>query len=185
VPAGTTFDNAVELTFRAIVAGNPLDNANGTIISSGYRLPGRHSHEGIDIQRIENGVNVAMGEAVFAAHGGEVLIANTSQTAGYWVVIRSDVIDPVTNLAIVSRYMHMQSHPLVLENARISQGTHIGFVGNSGQTSGSGPGGRSTGHLHLDFNNGNRNSGIAAFTINPQRFFPDVMFSGQTSTVMP
>ena len=169
----------------------PLDHEDARFISSGYNASrGSGGHVGIDIQkRGPNGVdtNVIIGNEVFAIHDGFVLTTRAfSHSAGYWVAIESDVIDPITGRSIVSRYLHLRDEPLVARQ-RVDMGDPIGYVGNTGQTFGSGPGGRSSGHLHLDFNNGGvfeSNSTIAPFTINPQRFFPNVDFMGATSNSM-
>ena len=168
----------------------PLDHEDSRFISSGYNAS-RDSggHVGIDIQRRgPNGLdtNVIIGDNVFAIHNGFVLISGDSPSAGFWVAIESDVIDPNTNLSIVSRYLHLRDRPMVSVGT-IYRGEKIGYVGNTGQTFGSGLGGRSSGHLHLDFNNGGvfqSNSTIAPFTINPQRFFPNIDFMGATSNSM-
>ena len=118
-------------------------------------------------------------EAVYSAHGGTVAVADWSTSAGWWVAIRSNVKDPVSNNRIVSRYMHFIREPVVSKGA-INQGVYIGNVGSTGNSSGS--------HLHLDFNNNDLFSGggnFNNFTINPQRFFPGVTFTGATSSVTP
>ena len=169
----------------------PLNNVLSRHIGSGFRLPQRPGHEGIDIQRhapnhVAGTYNAIMGEAVFAVHSGTVAVSQWNACAGWWVAIRSDIID-ADGSRIVSRYMHLRDRPLVradVPNPRINQGVQIGNVGNSGDTRGQGPGGRSSGHLHLDFNNGNLLDNIGWATINPQRFFPNINFTGATSNVL-
>jgi len=169
----------------------PLNHPDSRHISSGYKLEGRPDHEGIDIQRIEpnrpDGVYGAiMGERVYSMHSGTVLIAQWSDTAGFWVAIRSSTIDPARNEFLVSRYLHMGD--VQVSQGPIDQGVHIGHVSNLGRTTGRGPGGRSSGHLHIDINNNNRwtSSGdVRPYTINPQRFFPQINFEGLLSTITP
>ena len=168
----------------------PLLHPESRYIGSGYRLPRRLTHEGIDIRRDEpnrphGAYGAIIGELVYAMHCGEVVVSGWSNSAGWWVVIRSETIDPVRNRYLTSRYLHMRSTPLVREGAEIIRGTPIGRVGNSGNTRGSGPGGRSSGHLHIDVNNNDRHSGIGPYTINPERFFPHIEFTGLRSTVTP
>jgi hypothetical protein len=176
----------------------PLNHPASRHINSGYKLTGRPDHEGIDIARYEpnrpvGALGAIMGEAVFAIHGGTVLAAQWSDSAGNWVVVRSNVVDPIRSPAqnIITRYLHLRDAPLVSSipgRNNISQGVQIGNVGNTGNTMGSGPGNRSSGHLHIDINNNNRwtsSSDVRPFTVNPMRFFPNIAFSGQTGRVIP
>ena len=170
----------------------PLKVETSREISSGYKVPSRPTHQGIDIVS-SIAPNVIKGDIVYAIHDGTVITSGRIGGGGNSVVIRSDVIDPSTNRRIVSRYMHMdwgnyQPRPLDNEGNpnRIEMGTPIGLVSDTGS-----PGQI---HLHLDFNNMDLNTpGHAAYfphTINPQRFFPNIeftqiRFSGQLSDVMP
>jgi len=171
----------------------PLNHPDSRRISSGFRTSGRPTHDGIDISRTpliirpEDGLGTVHGEPVFAMHGGYVIWAEWSDTAGWWVAKRSDVIDPAGNNNLVSRYLHMRDRPLVERHAIISQGTQIGRVGNTGRTIGAAPCGGSTGHLHIDINNNNQwasSGAVRPYTINPQRFFPHINFVGDTSTTL-
>ena len=147
-------------------------------INSGYgvlrAVDGWQPHTGIDVIR-PPGTGSIRGERIYAAHSGTVAIAGFSSTAGYWVVIRSHQRDTnASNNFIVSRYLHMLNRPSHLQlNSNISQGAHIGLVGNSGSSHGY--------HLHLDFNNQNRLDGVRGATLNPQRFFPYVHFTGESN----
>jgi len=177
----------------------PLRHPDSTHIASGYKLSNRPDHEGIDIQhhnpnRPDGAYNSIIGEAVFAVHSGIALAGQWSNTAGYWVAIRSEVrdthnpINPNAPNFIVSRYLHLRYLPTVRRNDQVTQGMHIGNVGNTGFTLGTGPGGRSSGHLHLDFNNNNRyenSSLVFRYGVNPQRFFPSIEFTGSTNLITP
>ena len=166
----------------------PLDNPASRHISGGFRTAGRPNHAGIDIQRNlshrPDGYNPVVDEVVHAAHGGQVLWAADNGSAGYSVIIRSNVIDPRTGNRIVSRYAHMRPTLYVSRHQQVAMGVPIGRVWNSGDTSGSGPGGRSSGHLHLDFSSHRtlyRASGdFLNYLINAQRFFPHINFTGTT-----
>ena len=155
----------------------PLNNINSRHIAAdgGYKLSLTRVHSGIDIVRTTPGA--IAGEAVYAAHSGFAEIAQWSSCAGYWVAIRSDVIDPATNARIVSRYLHFNQSPSVAAGTTVTQGTLIGFVGNTGESTGA--------HLHLDFNNRNFLDNMNNASINPQRFFPNIIFTGAVSSVMP
>lgn len=154
-------------------------------------MPDRPTHQGIDIQRTVprpawGEYGAIMGEPVFAMHSGTVLRAAWGgSNPGFWVIIRSDVIDPASNTYLVSRFIHLRDYQ-VARNQIISQGTHVGHVGNTGHTIGSGPGRRSSGHLHIDVNNNNLEVGdVYGNSINPQRFFPQINFEGALSTIVP
>ena len=170
----------------------PLRHPQSRYISSGYwDTAGRgfdvnsgepNFHIGLDIVRYNgNGgrlSGVIGGEPVYSIHAGEVLISDWSNSAGWWVVIRSDVRSPNSNQFIVSRYLHFRYDPRfyptnIHEGNFVEQGTRIGFVGTTGQSTGN--------HLHFDINRGNAyNSGTAVrpHSINPQRFFPQIDFTG-------
>ncbi|MCL2357057.1 MAG: M23 family metallopeptidase [Defluviitaleaceae bacterium] len=123
-----------------------------------------------------------MGERVYAVHDGIFEGTAWSDGCGNRVNLRSDVRHPVTGEYIVSRYLHLRYPPLVSRGERVTAGTHIGYVGNTGRVS-------SSGHLHLEFNNNGiasgTNTAIAPHTINPQRFFPHIEFTGNTNFVTP
>jgi len=132
------------------------------------------------------------GESVFAVHGGALIAVGENSTSGIHVAIRSTRRDPIRNDTgavefITSRYLHLSRHaPGLIVGNTILQGRHIGYVGNTGHTEGAGPGGRSSGHLHLDFNNSGVVFGATADrTINPQRFFEHINFTDRTSRVLP
>jgi len=164
----------------------PLRNNDSRRISSGYRLSNRPSHAAIDIQREGGGVGAIYGEMVWSIYAGLVLEAGFNDLAGYRVAILSNVRDPISNNFIVSRYHHLRFHPPVSVNTNIPQGRSIGFVGNTGFTIGGSPEGRSTGHLHLDFNNGGVAVSIPdARMLNPQRFFYSIDFTGSRSRILP
>ena len=161
----------------------PLNHSESRHISSGYRLPGRSDHEGIDIQRYEphrqqGHYGAIINEPVFSAHSGSVLASRWCDRGGWWVAIGSKIVDPATHRHIVSRYMHMRNQPLVPAGRSVLRGTQIGNVGNTGVTFGTGPNGRSSGHLHLDFNNHGVTNTTISTSINPERFYPQIAFTG-------
>lgn len=49
--------------------------------------------------------------------------------------------------AIIARYMHMKDSPLVSTGSNVNQSQQIGWMGNTGASSGM--------HLHIDFNDPN------------------------------
>jgi len=152
----------------------PLRNAASRHISCGFGSANCPQHHGIDI--IRNGGNIH-GERVYSAHAGQIMISGWgSNNTGNWVVIRSDVNSPTTGGRIVSRYIHLDS--VSREEGRVNRAVHIGAVGATGNVVGNG-------HLHFDVNrhnlqNATLNTGNA---MNPQRFFPNIRFTGQTSNL--
>ena len=174
--ASITFTTTTADFYGGLGFRYPLNASTSTRISSGYRLPTRPGHNGIDLIQNIGQPNI-LGEAVFAAHAGNVRVAGWADCAGWWVVIRSDVNSLTTNQAIVSRYMHFRDRPSVSAGNRVARGAQIGVVGSSGQSSGP--------HLHLDFNNRDSNTTTANNSVNPQRFFPNITFTGDTSNVRP
>jgi len=132
------------------------------------------------------------GEPVFAIHTGRVFAAGFDSTSGFHVAIRSSRRDPNRNYTgvyefITSRYLHLDRLAQgITPNINIAQGRRIGYVGNTGNTVGAGPSGRSEGHLHLEFNNEGVNFAAGSDRrINPQRFFEHIIFVGDTSRVLP
>jgi len=159
----------------------PLPNPLSVHISSGYLLPTRPGHGGIDI--VWSGSPGAIrGEPVYAPHDGLVTHSQNFTGGGNTVAIRSDVIDPTTGLRISSRSMHMcwgeDNKYQPVAGQRITMGTQIGLVSDTGS--------EGSVHLHLDFNRANIVYGnVAGFvenTVNPQRFFPHIRFTGATSS---
>ena len=179
----------------------PLRHPDSRFITPGGGFLDRigGTHLGIDMQRLTPGSNplpatATMGERVYAAHCGVVIAAGWGgDGTGYWVVIRSNVHDETLAASsrrryITSRYIHLRNNPEfhptnnpngLRTNQSISQGAHIGYVGNTGAPN-------SNGHLHLDFNNAGQANGPAirdnGYAINAQRFFPQIDFVGNTNT---
>ena len=74
------------------------------------------------------------GTPIYAAAGGEVLIAGYSYSAGYWVVINH-------GNGLTTKYMHMYEKPMVTAGQTVVKGQQIGGVGTTGQSTGN--------HLHF------------------------------------
>jgi murein DD-endopeptidase MepM/ murein hydrolase activator NlpD len=161
----------------------PLPNPLSVHISSGYLLPARPGHGGIDIVWRDR-PGAIEGEPVYASYDGIVTHSRGFTGGGNTVVIESNVIDPVTGMRIASRYMHMCwgedniYQPIV--GQQITAGTQIGLVSDTDT-----PGQY---HLHLDILRGGiiygNVQGFLQNTVNPQRFFPRVKFTGATSTIL-
>ena len=128
-------------------------------------------HEGIDLAAI-NGVNA--GRRIYSAFTGEVVqvFTDPSRGAGYGVNVRFR--DDRTDTYFFLRYMHMQSHSRVTRNGviqdvaygmTINAGEHIGYLGNTGNSTGP--------HLHIDVHRHNARTFTSgwAHTIDPRAFF--------------
>lgn len=101
-----------------------------------------NSRKGIDIIHSTYG-EIANDYPVYSVKTGKVLFSATSMssTAGWYVVIDldSDYGDSET-----VRYLHLKNKPLVKTDASVTQGTALGIVGNTGESTGT--------HLHFDVN---------------------------------
>lgn len=143
-------------------------------ISSGYKLPDRPSHCGIDI--VSSTSDPILGDEIKNVYAGNVIVSQWSDSSGYFVVVQTDSIDPVTGNKLNARYLHMRDLPSVNINTYIPKGEKIGFTGDTGWSDGP--------HLHFDVNNMNLHSYIDSnptAAVNPQKFFPTIVFSGKTS----
>ena len=143
-------------------------------ISSGYKLPTRPDHYGVDIIG-RTTLTPIDGIQIQNVYAGTVLVSQYSSSAGNFVCVETNSPDVITNRKLVVRYLHLKELPSV-STGPIAQGTVIGKTGSTGQSSGP--------HLHFDVNNDRRTSGPPGYTtINPQRFFPTVSFTGDVSSI--
>ncbi|MEV4411614.1 M23 family metallopeptidase [Catellatospora sp. NPDC049609] len=157
---------------RAVVVGNELKCAEfgqiaasgwtapvGANVVSGYRTASRPGHNGVDL-------GAARHTPIRAASAGVVIVSKcdvggcdregslTTPGCGWYV-------DILHAGQVITRYCHMQSRPLVRVGERVSAGQNLGFVGNSGHSSGP--------HLHFQVHlNGDRRSRTG--TIDPVPF---------------
>ena len=149
-------------------------------ITDGYSMPSRPSHKAIDV------AGGKYGETVYSPTNGVVVrVIKATDSAGVnvgnAVLIRSDDKVEGTNDPIYVGFMHFQHEALVSKDQRVYGGiTELGKVGNSGYSDGA--------HLHLymtKISNGNSiATPSAAYSINPQRFFPTITFLGNTSSAL-
>jgi len=137
-------------------------------------------HQGIDMAsphgNDSQGRNLIRGEPIFVAHSGYVRRTGWETGAGWRVTLESEVLG-TRNLPIVSRYMHLlyDTTPQAPLHGWIEQGTRIGSVGNTGQSTNY--------HLHLDFNNRGIVGGLNNNAMNPERFFPNISFTGDSNRI--
>lgn len=93
------------------------------------------SHYGMDI--VESTPGAIAGYQIYSVGSGTVKVATYSSSAGYYAVV-------VGNGGYTTRYLHMNSQPKVSTESAIDESTLIGYVGNSGKSTGY--------HLHIDVN---------------------------------
>lgn len=172
------------LGWKYVFYNNATCNGNYAHDPSGNVNINNHEHFGIDVICAEGTNLYAPESATVIAVGGNVF-QNPNNTnvsiegseehdsMGYFVVLKMDDKDPVTNKNMYVRYLHLQNIPTLRYGDRVSRGSFIGRVGDTGLSS--------EPHLHLDINTKTSvqwyGDGFTSNnTINPVNFFPDVDF---------
>ena len=123
----------------ALKGDNPPSNATWITPVSGYRLTsafGMRKHPVLKVNRMHNGVDMACaaGTPIYATRAGTVTTASyQANGAGNYVSINH--LDGFSSI-----YMHM-THYVVSKGQSVSQGQLIGYVGNTGISTGD--------HLHF------------------------------------
>ncbi len=123
----------------ALQGENPPSNASWTTPVSGYRLTsafGMRKHPVLGVTRMHNGIDMACaaGTPIYATRAGTVTTASYQASgAGNYVSINH--LDGFSSI-----YMHM-THYVVSKGQQVSQGQLIGYVGNTGISTGD--------HLHF------------------------------------
>lgn len=174
-------------TFELIAAIDPYNtlgwswvfaNNQHRNISSGYRTSSRPDHLGIDLS--DSSINNA---TILSPTSGTVQRRmDGDEIAGHAIILKTNNTDPNGEKIRVG-FLHMVDNSSTLQQGNtVSAGTVIGRVGNTGDSTGT--------HLHLGMWNGKneKNSYDWAGTntsINPQRFFPSITFTGQISNTRP
>ena len=123
----------------ALKGDNPPSNATWITPVSGYRLTsafGMRKHPVLKVNRMHNGIDMACkaGTPIYATRAGTVTrTAYQANGAGNYVSINH--LDGFSSI-----YMHM-THYVVSQGQTVSQGQLIGYVGNTGISTGD--------HLHF------------------------------------
>lgn len=123
----------------ALQGDNPPSNATWITPVSGYRLTsafGMRKHPVLKVNRMHNGIDMACkaGTPIYATRAGTVTrTAYQANGAGNYVSINH--LDGFSSI-----YMHM-THYVVSQGQTVSQGQLIGYVGNTGISTGD--------HLHF------------------------------------
>jgi murein DD-endopeptidase MepM/ murein hydrolase activator NlpD len=109
-------------------------------LTSGFRIPSRPGHNGVDIK-------VPKGTPVRAAAAGVVLVAmcnasvsgvgySCDRDGGIWVSGCGWYVDILHAGKVITRYCHMRSRPLVTAGQYVTAGQVIGLSGTSGNSTG-------------------------------------------------
>lgn len=123
----------------ALQGENPPSDANWITPVSGARLTspfGMRVHPVLGYKRMHNGIDLAcaQGTPIYATRAGKVTVASyQAGGAGYYVSINH--LDGFSSI-----YMHM-THYVVSQGQTVAQGQLIGYVGNTGISTGD--------HLHF------------------------------------
>ena len=120
---------------------------NGRISSTFHEQRSDHLHQGVDIAATLN-------TPVYAPANGRIQIAGW--VSGYGKCIYMDNGN-INGKPVTSRYGHLNSY-VVSANQNVYQGQIIGYVGNTGISTGP--------HLHFEIREGTGNNTIAVNPIN-------------------
>lgn len=141
-------------------------------ISCGYNASGCAGHYGMDLGAVN-------GTEIKNVADGIVIRAYTNHySAGNWIVVETNNIDPSTGQKLRVGYMHMNAAPMYTVGQFIAKGATVGYVGSTGYSTGN--------HLHFEVIRDGVNvatDGQAGRGVNPQVFWPDVPFTGNTSNL--
>lgn len=156
--------------YNSLGWGYPLANEEYNYIYSPFapRSSQNDEHRGMDINEKENQIDIE-GEKAVAAFDGVVKESGYSSSAGYYICITSKTdVDPVTGKNLIAIYMHLREFPLYTEGNNVEKGKTIGYVGNTGSSTGS--------HLHFEANNmdavvDDKIRQSYTYTINPIYFY--------------
>lgn len=166
-----TYNESIPTDYPSMNWTYPLSGYN--YITCGFKTSYCPSHYAMDL----SGTGVS-GQPLKAAAAGKVLLSKYDSSAGYWIVIETNNIDPSTGKKLRIGYMHMNNLSSYSAGQLVAKGATIGYVGNTGDSTGA--------HLHFEVirdgssyaTYGKVNSGV-----NPQKFFPGIGFSGNTSSL--
>lgn len=112
--------------------------------------------------------------AILSPCAGTVVYTTYEKSAGNYIVIKSDQKDPLTGKPLMLGFMHMKNFPTLKKNSRVTKGTVLGQVGSTGESTGP--------HLHLNiWTDANNVWATINTVVNPQKYFPNIQFTGETS----
>lgn len=105
----------------------PLVNGKGSVTCVAGSKRGANKHVGTDI-------GASTGTAILAVTSGYVVDVDQTGARGYYITIRHG--------KYIATYEHMKQQAVVKKGSYVSQGQVIGYVGNTGHSTGS--------HLHFE-----------------------------------
>jgi murein DD-endopeptidase MepM/ murein hydrolase activator NlpD len=156
---------ALRCTFAGEIAASGWTVPVAAQIVSGFRTPGRPTHNGVDLA-------VPKGTPIHAAASGVVLTATCNVSRG-WSCDRDGspaiagcgwYVDIMHAANIVTRYCHMVTRPMVTVGMTVTAGQQIGLSGSSGNSSGP--------HVHFEVHENGDQSGRGA--VNPVPYMEKV-----------
>lgn len=110
-------------------------------------------------------IDATTGEPIYSMTNGTVaeVVTDPSRSSGYCVIVQTTETGygRLTGNPLYVRYMHMNELPLVIKGSTVSQGQLLGYVGNTGESTGD--------HLHVDFTAGDTVWTKTALFIQPKK----------------
>ncbi len=186
----STYKPAIVITYETQPLANyqqygwilPVVGYTHITTGGGYKV--YVGHNGIDI----SGSGI-YGKPIRAVQSGKVVWkSDYHSSAGNWIVIETNDIDFNTGKKIRYGYMHMQSPALYSIGQTISQGTVVGYVGNTGyvlpQPTPEEP--YKGAHLHFEVIKDSTGTSYSVSNypesaVNPTFFYPAGTFTGQVT----
>ena len=157
------FKYAVCITCQLSAGSNkyayPLPYIALTGPGNAFRTTARPTHDGIDWYPVmEDALGIYKnynGTPIYSIASGKVIDADYSSERGYYVVIRHDFNPNQSSIQYsYSVYQHMYGASNCSTNNSVSIGSTVGYVGNTGNVSGSRPPDYGS-HLHFEIRESN------------------------------
>ena len=151
----------------------PLDTSSTfSKISYGYNS----NHHAIDIiSKTSTSIN---GQSIKCPTSGTVIYSKKDPIGGNTIAIKTNSTDPYNKQKIRITFQHMQEVSTFEKDDTVKSGSILGKVGSTGSSS-TGP------HLHFNIRTDDEIwTNRDGRTINPQVFYPNVSFTGDTSTAI-
>ena len=168
--------NVEGYNFRYMLQTRP----NFNNISCGYKLPSDSEHYALDITGHSGGVSI-YGQPICAPANGKVVHTEPNKgESGYYLVLETDCFWTGSGKRIRLTFAHMKSAPLFDDGDLVRKGDVLGYVGNTGKTSGP--------HLHFAayrVTNEGDHWEREHNSLNPEYFYPPYWFVGKSSAVRP
>lgn len=138
----------------------PFINDIFTITSPWWTERNGTIHRGLDIA-------TPLSKPVYSILTGYVHSLGTDSSQGNWIVIKDDITGYAT------RYMHLQSSPLLVVGQRINAGDYVAMEGSTGNSTGI--------HLHVEMQDLNRFNNVWHWSYNKDDYIDPTEFMGITN----